>query len=185
MRLLLALLASAGSAMLASRLTRPGADAPGTVGEVDLARYAGTWFEMARIPTIFQDGPKMRAEDVTATYRLRPDGRVDVVNRCRNALAGYAERSVHGVARSASPGHDRLRVTFCWPIRGDYWVIGLDPDYRWAVVGTPWRDDLWILSRSRHIAVADMTAALSIAQREGFDIARLRRTPQSGGDPRA
>jgi apolipoprotein D and lipocalin family protein len=164
--------------MVGACATEPGPGAPRTVGQVDLARYAGTWFEAARFPTSFQDSARVRCEAVSATYTLRPDGRVGVVNRCRNALAGGAERVAEGVARSASPGNDRLRVSFFWPFFGDYWVIGLDPDYRWAVVGAPDRDFLWILSRTPVMAPADVDAAVAIARREGFDTTRLRRTAQ-------
>ncbi|BDG71874.1 lipocalin family protein [Roseomonas fluvialis] len=166
--------------LLAACGGEPGPDAPRTVGQVDLARYAGTWFEAARFPTSFQDSARVRCEDVSATYTPRPDGEVTVVNRCRNALAGGAERVAEGVARSASPGNDRLRVSFFWPFFGDYWVIGLDPDYRWAVVGAPGRDYLWILSRTPEIAQADFDAAVAIARREGFDTTRLRSTAQGG-----
>lgn len=166
--------------LLAACAGEPGSDAPRTVGQVDLQRYAGTWYEVARFPTSFQDSARVRCEDVSATYTLRPDGDVAVVNRCRNALAGGAEREAQGVARSASPGNDRLRVSFFWPFFGDYWVIGLDPGYRWAVVGAPARDYLWILSRTPQMAPADYDAAVAIARREGLDTARLRRTAQGG-----
>jgi apolipoprotein D and lipocalin family protein len=164
------------AALVAGCAGEPGPEAPRTVGQVDLARYAGTWFEAARFPTSFQDSPQVRCEGVSATYTLRPDGRIGVVNRCRNAAAGGAERVAEGVAYSASPGNDRLRVSFFWPFYGDYWVIGLDPDYRWAVVGAPGRDYLWILSREREMPAAEYAAAVAIAAREGFDTARLRRT---------
>jgi len=169
-RMLLVALLVAGCA------AEPGPGAPRTVGQVDLARYAGTWFEVARFPTSFQDSARVRCEGVSATYTLRPDGRVGVVNRCRNEAAGGVARVADGIAYSASPGNDRLRVSFFWPFYGDYWVIGLDPDYRWAVVGAPGRDYLWILSRRAEMAPADYAAAVAIAAREGFDTARLRRT---------
>ena len=169
--------------LAAACATEPGPDTPRTVGQVDLARYAGTWFEVARLPTSFQDSARVRCDDVTATYTARPDGAITVVNRCRNMLDGGAERVADGVARSVSPGNDRLRVSFFWPFFGDYWVIGLDPDYRWAVVGAPGRDFLWILSRTPRMAPADYAAAVEIARREGFDVARLRRTAQEAGGP--
>jgi apolipoprotein D and lipocalin family protein len=167
--------------LTAACATEPGPGTPRTAGTVDLARYAGTWFEAARFPTSFQDSARVRCEQVTATYTARPDGAITVVNRCNNALDGGAERVAEGVARSASPGNDRLRVSFFWPFYGDYWVIGLDPDYRWAVVGAPGRDYLWILSRTPRMAPADYEAAVAIARREGFDTARLRRTEQAPG----
>ena len=157
---------------------QPGPDTPRTVGQVALNRYAGTWYEIARFPNRFQDSSRIRCEATTATYTAQPDGTIGVVNRCRNALADGREDVAEGSAYSASPGNDRLRVTFFWPFYGDYWVIGLDPDYRWAVVGVPGRDYLWILSRTPQMAPADYDAAIAIARREGFDIARLQRTPQ-------
>jgi len=167
--------------LTAACATEPGPDAPRTVGTVDLARYAGSWFEVARFPTSFQDSARVRCEQVTATYTARADGAITVVNRCRNALDGGAERVAEGVARSASPGNDRLRVSFFWPFFGDYWVIGLDPAYRWAVVGAPGRDYLWILSRTPQMTPADFDSAVAIARREGFDTGRLRRTQQTAG----
>lgn len=167
--------------LLGACVTEPGPTTPRTVGTVDLQRYVGNWYEVARFPTSFQDSRSLRCDDVTATYTARPDGRIDVVNRCRNGLAGGAPRVAEGVAYSAAPGNDRLRVSFFWPFYGDYWVIGLDPDYRWAVVGAPGRDYLWILSRTPQMAPGDYAAAVAIAAREGFDTNRLQRTPQSGG----
>jgi apolipoprotein D and lipocalin family protein len=165
--------------LLGACATEPGPTTPRTVGAVDLQRYVGDWFEVARFPTRFQDSRTLRCEDVSATYTTRPDGKIDVTNRCRNALARGEPRVAEGVAYSAAPGNDRLRVSFFWPLYGDYWVIGLDPDYRWAVVGAPDRDYLWILSRAPQMAPADYTAAVAIAAREGFDITRLQRTQQS------
>jgi len=167
--------------LLGACAAEPGPTTPHAVGTVNLQRYVGTWHEIARFPTWFQDSGSLRCEDVTATYTARPDGRITVVNRCRNALDGDEERSAEGVAYSAAPGNDRLRVSFFWPFYGDYWVIGLDPDYRWAVVGAPGRDYLWILSRTPQMAPADYNAAVAIAAREGFDTSRLQRTRQPGG----
>ncbi|MEO3473972.1 lipocalin family protein [Roseomonas sp. CAU 1739] len=175
-RLLLAL-----PLLLGACVTEPGPTTPRTVGSVDLQRYVGNWFEVARFPTWFQDSSSLRCEAVTATYAARQDGRITVVNRCRNALSGGQERVAEGVAYSASPGNDRLRVSFFWPFYGDYWVIGLDPEYRWAVVGAPGRDYLWVLSRTPQMAQADYDAAVGIAVREGFDTGRLQRTVQPGG----
>ncbi|MBY0336276.1 MAG: lipocalin family protein [Acetobacteraceae bacterium] len=154
---------------------------PRTVERVDLERYAGTWYEVARFPVRFQDGPGLRCEDVTATYALCPDGQVGVRNACRNGLAeGRPERVANGTAHvvAGSP-NTRLRVSFFWPFYGDYWVIGLDPDYRWAVVGAPRRDYLWILSRTPEMAPGDYVRAVATATQEGFDTSRLQPTRQS------
>jgi apolipoprotein D and lipocalin family protein len=77
-------------------------------------------------------------------------------------------------------GGARLRVSFFWPFYGDYWVVGLSPDYRWAVVGSPGRDYLWLLSRTPAMAPGDYDAAVAIARREGFDTSRLRPTVRRG-----
>lgn len=160
----------------------PPADAPRTVAAVDLARYAGVWHEAGRFPNRFEDGDGLSCADVTATYAPRPDGRIGVVNRCRNAaVAGNPERVAEGRAYAVEgSGNARLRVSFFWPFYGDYWILGLAPDYRWAVVGDPRREYLWILSRTPDMAEADFAAAVEIARREGFDTARLRRTPRLG-----
>ena len=149
---------------------------PKTVGLVDLARYAGTWHEVARIPNVYQDRHNLRCIDVTATYEPRPDGTVSVVNRCLDAANGGAEIRAEGYARSVSAGNDKLRVTFLWPFFGDYWVIGLDDDYQWAAVGSPNRRFLWILSRDADMPTAAYSKALAAAGREGFDIGLLQRS---------
>ena len=172
MKRLLVLLMLAGCAV-----PQPDATTPRTVESVDLGRYAGVWHEAARFPTSFQDSASLRCEETTATYALRPDGQVDVVNACVNALAeGRPRRVARGVAYAVEgSGNARLRVSFFRPFYGDYWVIGLAPDYRWAVVGAPRRDYLWVLSREPRMAEADYAAAVEIARREGFDVGRLRR----------
>jgi apolipoprotein D and lipocalin family protein len=167
--------------VLAGCAATPPPDAPRTVQTVDLARYAGLWHEVSRFPNWFQDGRGVSCADTTATYEPRPDGRIGVVNRCRNAAAGGAERAVEGRAYAVEgSGGSRLRVSFFWPFYGDYWVLGLSPDYRWAVVGDPRREYLWVLSRTPTMAEADYAAALAVARREGFDTARLRPTARLG-----
>lgn len=154
-------------------------DPPATVAAVDLPRYLGTWYEVARFPMWAQDRATVVCEDVTATYTLRPDGRVGVENRCLNAVDNDAPRGVTGHAYVV-PGTNgaRLRVSFFWPFHGDYWVIGLDPEYRWAVVGDPRREYLWVLSRTPALAEADYERAVGRARDEGFAVGRLRRTRQ-------
>lgn len=148
-----------------------------TVPAVELARYAGTWHEIARYPNAFQDRSR-RCEGVTASYALRPDGRIGVTNRCRDAARGGREAVATATAHAvAGSGNAKLRVSFFWPFHGDYWVIGLDPDYRWAVVGEPRRAFLWVLARSPEMAPDDLAAALAAARAQGYDTARLQRTP--------
>jgi apolipoprotein D and lipocalin family protein len=114
------------------------------VGAVDLSRYAGRWYEIARLPNRFE---KKCADSVTAIYTLRSDGKVDVVNRCRKANGEYT--TARGKAKIVDKKTNaKLKVTFFWPFYGDYWILDLGPNYEYAVVGAPNRDYLWILSRT-------------------------------------
>jgi apolipoprotein D and lipocalin family protein len=165
--------------LLGACATAPGRMTPNTVAAVDLERYQGRWYEIARFPNSFQDGGGRRCEATTAEYAARPDGTVSVVNRCLDAGAGGRERVAEGSAYAVpGSGNARLRVSFFWPFYGDYWVLGLDPDYRWALVGAPGRDYLWILSRTPRMAAADYAEAVAIARAEGFEVLRLQPTPQ-------
>jgi apolipoprotein D and lipocalin family protein len=145
-----------------------------TVDRVDLARYAGTWFEIASFPTRFQRG----ACATNATYTLRNDGGVTVVNRCRRGSLDGAESSIAGRARAVDSTNAKIEVSFFWPLRGDYWIIDLDPDYAWSVVGHPSRDYLWILSRTRTLPEQTYAAIVARAGRKGYEVERLRLTPQ-------
>jgi apolipoprotein D and lipocalin family protein len=172
------LCAAAWLLALAACTTPPEGPVPATVGSVDIQRYAGTWYEIARYENRFQDGSGRRCEATTATYTPSPDGTVAVVNRCRDDGANGLPRVAEGWARPANAENSKLRVTFFWPFFGDYWVIGLDPDYRWAVVGSPGRDYLWILSRTPVLEQPDYGRALDAARSQGFDVMRLRVTDQ-------
>jgi apolipoprotein D and lipocalin family protein len=174
-------IALAAAAMLLPAAAR--AQAPvRTVPFVDLDRYAGDWFEIARFPNRFQ---RQCTGDVRASYARRQDGRLDVVNRCRTA---DGETEARGVARIVDEQtFARLKVRFApaWlsflpVVWGDYWVIGLAPDYSWAVVGDPGRDYLWILSRTPRLDEKSAAAARAAAQDNGFDVERLVPTPQAG-----
>lgn len=147
---------------------------------VDLARYAGRWYEIARLPNRFQD---QCAGDVAATYALRPDGRVAVVNECRKRDGRIARTA--GVARRADDKGpaSRLKVRFApaWLsflplVWGDYWIVELDPGYRYAVVGDPSRKYLWVLARSPEMDAATYESLVATAARLGFDTTRLVRT---------
>jgi len=152
------------------------------VPSVDLSRYAGTWYEIARLPNRFQDSC---AGEVTATYRIDENGEIDVLNRCRQANGKM--KSARGSARRASPSEpsSKLKVRFApallsfvpW-VWGDYWIIGLAPDYSYAVVGDPSRKYLWILSRTPQMEEAVYRKILEEAKKQGFNISRISRTRQ-------
>ncbi len=152
---------------------------PATVAKVDLDRYLGTWFEVARLPNPEEDGFGRRSVNVTATYTRLPNGSVDVLNEAYNANAAMRRTSVHGWARPVDATGAKLVVTFFQLFKGDYWVLGLDPGYRWALVGTPRRRRLWLLSRSPQLEASEYDRALAIAAAQGYDPARIVPTPQS------
>jgi apolipoprotein D and lipocalin family protein len=146
------------------------------VFSVDLARYAGNWYEIARMPNRFQ---RECAGDTMASYTLRPDGKITVVNQCRKADGRM--KSAKGTARVAHANgpNTKLKVTFFWPFSGNYWIIDLDPDYRWAVVGEPGRDYLWILSREPRMEQRLYDQIVERAKQQGYDVGRLVQTPHS------
>lgn len=146
------------------------------VESVDLTRYAGRWYEIARFPVWFQDG----CTGVTADYALRPDGDVDVLNACREDRLDGPREEARAIARSTDASNARLKVRFSrWiPIEGDYWIIHLDEDYRTAVVAVPSGSAGWILSRTPDIAPQDLQAARAALAESGYDLDRLAMTPQ-------
>jgi apolipoprotein D and lipocalin family protein len=164
------------------------ASPPRTVARVDLGRYVGQWYEVARLPNSFQS---QCVRDVVAVYKTRDDGTIGVINRCRVAN-GEVDEAV-GVARVADPATGaKLEVRFAPAflsflpfVWGDYWVLGLDPEYRWAVVGTPDRQYLWILARTPDVSAADYQAALAVAAAQGFDTGRVARTAHAASAARS
>lgn len=169
--LLASLFATAG---LSAHAEGPAAPSLAAVSHVDLQRYAGKWFEIARYPNRFQ---RACQSDATAVYTLLKNGKVQVVNACRKSNG--STKDVSGTAKVVDASNARLKVTFFWPFYGDYWIIGLDPDYRWAVVGGPGRKYLWILSRTPRMTDADYQKALDAVRRAGYDPARLVKTLQT------
>jgi apolipoprotein D and lipocalin family protein len=161
-------------ALLAGCAHAPAGPPLRTVDRVDLARYSGKWFEIATIPMSFQKG----CTGVTANYTIRPDGDVDVVNTCRKETLDGPERQATAKAWSVDPSNAKLVVRFFWPFTGDYWIIDLDPDYRWAVVGHPSREYLWILSRTPQMDAATYDGILARLRAQSYDTTKLVKTPQ-------
>jgi apolipoprotein D and lipocalin family protein len=142
------------------------------VSSVDLSRYAGRWYEIARLPNRFE---KKCADSVTATYTLRSDEKVDVVNRCRKANGKYTTAT--GKAKVVDKKTNaKLKVTFFWPFYGDYWILDLGPNYEYAVVGAPNRDYLWILSRTPQLDEQLYRRLLTEMSTRGFATDRMIRT---------
>lgn len=151
------------------------------VPTVDLARYAGTWYEIARLPNRFQT---KCAGEVVAAYAPRPDGRITVTNRCR-AVSGETTVAT-GVARRVDgqpPSILQVRfapafLSFLPAVWGDYQIIALGADYDHAVVGTPDRAFLWVLSRTPKMDPALYRRLLDEAKGQGFDVAKVVPTRQ-------
>jgi apolipoprotein D and lipocalin family protein len=149
-----------------------------TVDAVDLQNYAGVWFEIARFPNRFQ---RECTGEVTATYTLQPGGRLQVVNRCQSHGKTIEARGTARVVDARTQARLKVRfapavlsfLPFVW---GDYWIIGLDADYGWAVVGSPDREYLWILSRTPAMSSEDLQRARAAAAANGFDLERLIHT---------
>ena len=148
-----------------------------TVRQVDLKRYEGRWFEIAKYPNWFQRGC---VADTTAEYTAQPDGTIRIVNRCRQKNGSI--REVRGQA-SVVPGSNnaKLRVRFAGsPIAGDYWIIGLDEkNYAWALVGHPSRQFLWILSRQPHMPPGTYSDIVSLAEKLGYKPERIEKSKQT------
>ncbi len=152
-----------------------------TVASVDLERYLGLWYEIASYPAWFQKN----CTAVTADYSLREDGRIKVINSCRKgSLDGKAKQSTGKAKVVDAATNAKLKVSFFGPFWGDYWVIDLDPDYQWAVVGVPNRKYLWVLSRTPQMDKEIYEGITSRLRDHGYDPARLNRTlqPESGGN---
>lgn len=152
------------------------------VSELDLERYLGTWFEICRLPLKYEDA---KATDITANYALNEDSSVRVENRLLDEN-GKPDRAI-GKAEATDASNAKLKVSFLpeylrWiPFtKGDYWVLAITPDYETALVGTPDRHHLWVLSRTPHAHPETVEGMLKTATAMGFDLSKLIWTEQSG-----
>lgn len=161
-----------------ARHSFPEADLP-VASYVDPDRYLGTWYEIATFPMRFQED----CTGTTATYSLREDGDIEVYNRC--ALGGLdgETNEITGKAWIVDEETNaRLKVQFFWPFAADYWILDVDEDYQWALVGHPSRDYLWILSRTPQLEDEIYNQLLDdLEQVYGYDLARLTDTLQPEG----
>jgi apolipoprotein D and lipocalin family protein len=145
------------------------------VEHVDIKRYLGEWYEIARYPHSFEEN----CYAVTADYALRDDGSIQVTNRCREgSLEGELDEVVGTANIVDSKTNAKLRVTFFWPIYGDYWIIDLDKDYQYAIVSESKRQYLWILSRTPTMDESLYEKLTAKLKKNGFDLSFLTKTPQ-------
>jgi apolipoprotein D and lipocalin family protein len=147
-------------------------DPPTVVRHVDLDRYLGKWYEIARYPNRFQK----QCVASTAVYSIREDGRIRVLNACRKgSLEGPLKRAEGKAWVVDETTQAKLKVQFFWPFRGDYWIIDLGENYEYAVVGHPKRKYLWILSRTPQMETEVYEEILERIVRNGYDPDRLIR----------
>ncbi|WP_305806131.1 lipocalin family protein [Stenotrophomonas sp. YIM B06876] len=152
-----------------------------TVASIDLPRYLGTWYEIDRLP--MRHEPEA-ATDISAHYSLNPDGSIRVQNRCIDN--GGMEESI-GQATAVDSTNSKLEVTFLpeglrWiPFtKGDYWILKIDEAYTCALVGSPDRKYLWLLSRQPQMDPATRQHYIAYAAQLGFAVDRLIHTPHTG-----
>lgn len=150
-----------------------------TVPEVDIEKYAGTWYEIASFPQRFQKG----CHCTTATYTKTDKDYIIVENRCRKDSVNGKMSYIKGKA-FIDPGtnNSKLKVQFFWPFKGKYWIIDLAEDYSYAVVGHPNREYLWILSRKPAMDETTYRDIVNRAKQQNFDVSKLRKTVQSDCD---
>ncbi len=160
---------------LAVSLAVAGRDAPPpTVDHVDLNRYTGKWFEIARYPNRFE---RKCDRNVTAEYTIEDDGAIRVVNSCVTP-AGRLKHSTGTAQVVDRSTNSKLKVAFFWPFYGNYWIIQLGDDYEFSVVGEPTRKYLWILSRTPTMPDSIYESLLARLVRLGYDTNKLVRTEQ-------
>jgi apolipoprotein D and lipocalin family protein len=153
------------------------ASAPSPAKPVEIERYLGRWYEVARYEQAFQKG----CEAVTADYSLRAAGEITVINTCHAGGVTGKERIAKGKAKIVEGSNNaKLRVSFFGPFCGDYWVLDRAEDYSWAIVGEPSGRYLWLLHRQAKPGDAALKALAGRAEAMGYDMKLLRWTRQAG-----
>lgn len=135
-----------------------------TVENVDINRYLGTWYEVARFEHFFEKDCK----NVTANYSLRDDGQIDVLNKCVK-IDDEKLKEANGIAYATDDSFSKLKVSFFRPFYGDYQIIMLGEQYDYAVIGTPSREYFWILSRTKTISEELKSKIIEKMKQEKFD----------------
>lgn len=147
-----------------------------TVADFELSRFLGRWYEIARYDHSFE----RNLEAVYTDYLMRPDGKIEVVNRGINERTGE-EKVVRGKAHTTDVV-GRLRVSFFWFFYSDYNVLALGPDYEWALIGSRSPKYLWILARTPHLSAATIARILRLAEERGYPTAPLLFIDQPGDE---
>lgn len=147
-----------------------------TVDHIDINKYLGKWYEIARLPNTFEKGLIC----TTAEYSMRGDGKIRVLNTGHKEKDTKKIKTAEGKAWVPDPAiPSRLKVQFFWPFRGDYYIFHLDEvNYQYALVGDPSRKYFWLLSRTPSISDELYENLLDVAGRNGFDTTRFYKPPQ-------
>jgi apolipoprotein D and lipocalin family protein len=149
---------------------------PTVVKSVDLNRYTGLWYEIARLPNSFEKKLKC----VTAEYTLREDGKITVLNSGHKISDPEKKSTARGVAWVPDKNvPSKLKVQFFWPFSGNYWILELDKDYKYVLVGDPSFKYLWILCREKTLDDATYKRLLDKAVSEGFDVKPIIKVEQN------
>lgn len=168
-----AVLLSGCAGVLAGRHPVGNSNVPEPAKPVELDRYLGHWFEIAR----YEQGFQKDCDGVTADYTKRADGKIDVLNRCRKPDGKM--KDAKGVAKIVDPlTNAKLKVSFFGPFYGDYWVLDHADDYSWSIVGEQSGRYLWLLSRSANPSESEKQALIARAAALGYDTSMLRITRQ-------
>jgi apolipoprotein D and lipocalin family protein len=140
-----------------------------SVAQVDQSHFMGRWYQIARLPNRFQKGCAGHYTD----FSLRDDGHINVVNSCRNDKDGSL-RQAKGQAWVADPANSgRLKVSFFWPFRSDYWIIGLGNQYQYSIIASPDRKFLWILSRTATMSDDLYASIVKDVEHQGFAVGSI------------
>jgi len=143
------------------------------VNSVEIQRYIGKWYEIARLPFKYQEG----CNCTTAEYSIIDSTTLRVINKC--IKDGELDDATGKAFVVEGSNNAKLRVQFFWPFHGDYWIIDLDKEnYSYAVVGTPSRENLWILSRTPKMDEQLYNMLIEKCKVKGFDISKLEITNQ-------
>lgn len=149
--------------------------APSVVATVDLERYTGTWYEIARLPNSFE----RKLKCTSATYTLRDDGKITVLNKGHYITDPAKVSSIKGVAWVPDKNvKAKLKVQFFWPFSGNYWIMYLEKDYKYVLVGDPALKFLWILSREKKMDEITYKMLLQKAIDNGYDVGPIIKVDQ-------
>ena len=158
------------------------------IATLDVPRYMGSWYEIAKFPNRFQ---KKCVANTVAQYTLLTSGRVRVTNRCRMAN-GEMDEAIGMARQMGAKNSPKLKVRFApeWlsfldAVWGNYWVLDIDPAYQLVAVGEPSREFLWVLSRTPTVPAPEYQALLRRLEAQGFDVSKLESTPQAASGPSA